>query len=307
MKWFVWIFSMMMLTAGAQNPYVLVLGNTQDGGLPHAGCVKSCCRNAWDSPDLHRPVSCIAFIDPVSHQSWMFDATPDFAEQLQALRKHLGDSAHLPSAIFITHAHIGHYTGLMQLGKEVMSSKQLPVYVMPRMMHFLKTNGPWSQLVSMGNIVLRPLQENQWVAGNDRVQIMPYRVPHRDEFSETVGFSIRSGESSCLFVPDIDKWSKWFPEQTAQKLDSIFSNHQFILVDGTFYNQMELGNRSMTEIPHPTIEESISLFNRFTYTNKRQILFIHLNHTNPLLHDENLRKQIVEKGYSVAEPGMILR
>ena len=57
-----------------------------------------------------------------------------------------------PDGIFLTHAHIGHYIGLMYLGKEAMNADQVPVYAMTRMKGFLIQNGPWSQLLKINNI-----------------------------------------------------------------------------------------------------------------------------------------------------------
>ena len=51
----------------------------------------------------------------------MIDATPDFAEHLHLLTN---NNERALKGIFITHAHIGHYTGLMHLGREVMGSKK---------------------------------------------------------------------------------------------------------------------------------------------------------------------------------------
>ena len=41
------------------------------------------------------------------------------------------------------------------------------------------------------------------------LQITPILVPHRDEFSETVGYYIKGKEKTLLFIPDIDKWYRW--------------------------------------------------------------------------------------------------
>src|ERR1041384_7514258 len=133
----------------SQTPYVLVLGVAQDGGYPHMGCKGNCCDKAWKNDSLKRFVTSLALIDPVSKKWWLFEATPDIKEQLQ-LFKTITKSEYnfLPDGIFITHAHIGHYTGLMQLGREVMNAKEVPVYVLPKMKSYLENNGPWSQLVS---------------------------------------------------------------------------------------------------------------------------------------------------------------
>ena len=91
------------------QPYVVILGVAQDGGAPHAACEKSCCIHKWNDPTLHNKVSSIGIVDPISNEVWMIDATPDFAEQLHLLTNN--NSRDL-KGIFLTHAHIGHYTAL---------------------------------------------------------------------------------------------------------------------------------------------------------------------------------------------------
>ena len=61
------------------RPYAVVLGIAQDGGYPHAGCVKLCCKDLWDNKTSYREkVSSIAIIDPRTRLAWIIDATPDF-------------------------------------------------------------------------------------------------------------------------------------------------------------------------------------------------------------------------------------
>ena len=42
---------------------------------------------------------------------------------------------------------MGHYSGLMHLGREAANTSKVPVYAMPRMLEFLAKNGPWNQLL----------------------------------------------------------------------------------------------------------------------------------------------------------------
>ena len=63
----------------------------------------------------------------------------------------------LPESIFITHAHIGHYAGLMYFGREALGSNNVNINVLPKMANFLKTNGPWSQLVEINNINIKKI------------------------------------------------------------------------------------------------------------------------------------------------------
>jgi len=288
---FLLIFSLFFaanLNKSFTNPYVVVLGIAQDGGAPHAGCIKECCEEKWDNPTQYARVSSIGIVDPVSKESWIIDATPDFALQLTALDNQL-------SGIFLTHAHIGHYTGLIHLGREVMGAKEIPVYAMPKMKTFLESNGPWNQLVALNNISINEISDKGKINLNERLSITPFLVPHRDEYSETVGYKVEGPNKSLVFIPDIDKWQKW-----DQDIKEVVSNNTYSLLDGTFYDIDELPGRDMSEIPHPFIVESMNLFSDIV--NKSGVYFIHLNHSNPALDsNSNAFDNIKKNGFHIAQ------
>ena len=281
------------------EPFILVLGTAQDAGFPQAGCRQAECVRARTNPSLQRFVASIAIVDPRSGERWIIDATPDFPQQLALLdRLAPARSNRDVTAIFLTHAHIGHYTGLVHFGREVMGSKRVPVFVMPRMDHFLRNNGPWQQLVELENISLQPLADGQPVRLNERLAITPILVPHRDEYSETVGFVVTGPSRSVLYLPDIDKWERW------TSIDAILSTVDDALLDGTFYADGELPGRSMSEIPHPFIVESLQRFAQKTAFTRAKIHFIHLNHSNPALDPASeARRNIERAGHRVAEQG----
>jgi len=282
------------------QPYILVLGTAQDAGYPQITCQKECCKRVYKQPDFKRMVSSIAIVDPISNESLVFDATPDFTEQTQLLSKHLKNK-NLPDGIFLTHGHIGHYTGLMYLGKEAMNAKDIPVYSMPRMQKYLTNNGPWSQLVKLNNISLKPIQRDTTIVLNKRISIQPIQVPHRDEFTETVGFIILNQEKKALYIPDIDKWNTW-----EQSIVDLIKEVDIALVDATFFKSGEI-NRDMNEVPHPFVEESMKLFENLSDTDKKKVYFIHFNHTNPLLIDgSDAEKLVLAKGYHVAKQKMVI-
>ncbi|HLO45403.1 MAG TPA: MBL fold metallo-hydrolase [Leadbetterella sp.] len=281
----------------AQKPYVLVLGTAQDGGFPQAGCKKECCKSVWENKIPHQGVSSLALIDPISKQKWIFDATPDFPEQLHLLNKHTGGSTPV-DGVFLTHAHIGHYTGLMHLGREVMGSSKVKVFAMPIMKDFLENNGPWSQLVSIQNIEIRKIEEAEVIVLNERIKVVPFRVPHRDEFSETVGYKIITNDKSLIFIPDIDKWQKW-----DKNLVDVVKENDVLVLDGTFYKDGEIA-RPMSEVPHPFITETVELLSNLPKYEKNKVKFIHLNHTNPILQTHSKeRKDLKMKGFAWVETG----
>ena len=274
-------------------PYVVVLGIAQDGGLPHAGCLKSCCKNLWGTGNNEK-VASIGIVDPNTGQSWLIDATPDFASQL-----HILENIHKTklSGIFLTHAHIGHYSGLLQLGREVMGAEDMPVYAMPRMKSFLYENSPWNQLLSLENIKIIDLKNSKEIKLSSQLYIEPFLVPHRDEFSETVGYRVVSNKKSLVYIPDIDKWSKW-----DQDIFQVVLHSDFALLDGTFYSSDEIPHRDMSEIPHPFIIETMDLLDNMNTKNRKKIYFIHFNHSNPAINYTSSVSNIIRsKRFNIAK------
>jgi pyrroloquinoline quinone biosynthesis protein B len=276
---------------------IVILGNVQDGGSPHIGCKKDCCKDLFNKPDESRKVVCLGVIDPENRKSYLFEATPDMTKQMKWLKKFAdSDDQEIPDGIFLTHAHIGHYTGLMYLGKEATNADKAPVYAMPGMKQFLETNGPWSQLVSNQNILINDLKNEEPVELTSNLQVIPFTVPHRDEYSETVGYEIVGPSKRALFIPDIDKWGKWEKDivEEIKRVDYAF-------IDATFFDGEEINNRDIAEIPHPFIIESMELFKNLSAEEKGKIVFIHFNHTNPALNPESPQtKEILKNGFSIA-------
>ena len=282
------------------GPQLLVLGTAQDAGYPQAACIKSCCARHWEGNEPKRGVVSLGIHDPASRQLWLIEATPDFREQWHTLQQREPGKTQ-PDGILLTHAHMGHYTGLLHLGREVMGADSVLVWAMPKMQQFLSQNGPWSQLVELGNIVLKPLEADRATSLGTGLTVMPWLVPHRDEWSETVGFVIEGPRNRVLFLPDIDKWDRW-DRDLAEVLRSV----DYALIDATFFKNGELPNRDMREIPHPFVEETISLLMDLPTSEKSKVYFIHMNHTNPLLWQESAREEVRKMGFHVAEEGMII-
>lgn len=279
-------------------PFIQVLGTAQDAGYPHAGCIKSCCARAWSDSVAREPVSCLGLVDPTSGQSWLFDATPDLPEQMMAL--HQITDKPVVDGIFLTHAHIGHYTGLMYLGREVMGTNGIPVYAMPRMDEFLRTNGPWSQLVTLNNISLHPITAGNRIELTESIQVTPILVPHRDEYSETVGYLIQGPSKNALFIPDIDKWARW-----EKSLVQLIREVDWAFLDATFFDANELPGRNMDEIPHPFVVESMALLSELADEEKSRVYFIHMNHSNSMLDPQSdATKKVFESGFQIARTGM---
>ncbi len=276
---------------------LVVLGTLQDGGIPHMGCEKDCCRPYYFAPDPNKKVVSLGLVDHKSQEAFLFEATPDISAQWKTLKEHLPEySINAPKGIFLTHAHIGHYSGLLFLGKEAWNSKGVPVYAMPRMKTYLETNGPWDQLVGDSNISLVQLQAEEALSLNSEIGVVPFLVPHRDEYSETVGYKIIGPNKSALFIPDIDKWEKW-----EKSIVEAIAEVDYAFLDATFFDAAEINNRDISEIPHPFVVESFELFSALPGDEKAKVHFIHFNHTNPLVNSNGeAYKMVLEKGFQIA-------
>jgi len=287
-------------TATEGTPHLVVLGVAQDGGAPQAGTKE---HPGWTDPAFRRFATSLALIDPVSDQRWIFDATPDFREQLHQLdviAPHEGKPG--LAGIFLTHAHMGHYPGLMHLGHESMGASGVPVFAMPRMSEYLRDNGPWSQLVCYENITLKRLEDGVAVQLNERLAVTPFLVPHRQEYSEVVGFRIDGPNRSALFIPDIDSWEEW--DEMGTRIEEIIASVDIAYLDGTFFANGEIEGRDMSGFPHPFITHSMNRFDGLAPEEKAKVRFIHLNHTNPALWpDSQAYKAVIEKGFRLAEEG----
>ena len=272
---------------------------TQDGGVPHIGCRQPFCVSARRDPSLRRRVACLGLVDELSGLRFLIDATPDLASQIESLNEGhaVADPRRPVDGVLLTHAHIGHYTGLMYLGREALGARGVPVYATPRMAAFLRGNQPWRQLVDLGQIEIREALPGSEIAiGHFRVT--PVTVPHRDELSDTVGFRVRGPSRSLLYIPDIDKW-----ERSNLQIAAEVAAVDVALLDGTFREAAEIPGRSLADIPHPLVDETMTLLAAPALQGR--VHFIHLNHTNALLWDADLARGIETRGFRVAREGDI--
>ena len=295
-----------------EGPFLEVLGVAQDAGVPQAACVSPNCEAARADPRRRAYATSLALIGSKG-ESYLFEATPDIRPQLDRVME-LGKERGRPDAgrryldgIFVTHAHMGHYSGLLHLGFEAAHSQEVPLYGSPKMLAFIEGNQPWKQLVELRNLVLRPLDldPSASVELSDGIKVSPVSVPHRDELSDTVAWRIEGPTHTVLFLPDCDPWQRW--EARGFDWVSMLDGVDTLLVDATFYSEDELPGRDLSKIGHPLVTDSIELLREREQAGQLRVFFIHFNHSNPLLTpDSDARKRVEAAGFEIAERGLQL-
>jgi pyrroloquinoline quinone biosynthesis protein B len=293
------------LSAAPHSPYVLVLGTAQDGGLPQIGGTSAQDEAARRDPARRRLVASLLVADRASGRRWLIDATPDLRQQVERAaaeppsRLAGGTRPPLFDGIFLTHAHMGHYLGLAQLGREAYGASGVPVWGSARMVEFLARNAPWDQLVKLGNIRPETFTAGTPVALAPGLSVTALAVPHRAEYTDTHGFVVRGPRRALLYIPDIDKWERW-----TTAIESALREVDVALLDGTFFADGEIPGRSMADIPHPFVAESLLRFAALPESERRKIVFTHLNHTNPATDPASPENRRIEAaGMRVAVEG----
>lgn len=280
---------------------LVVLGIAQDGGMPHLGCPNPPCTEARGGRRRAEKVVCLGLVHRGLKKAYLFEATPDLPAQIHALTDGLERPRRKPvDGILLTHAHIGHYTGLMFLGKETLGADAVPVYGTARMKSFLESNGPWSLLVKDRHVDPRAVEPGVEVDLGDGVTVTAFQVPHRDEFTDTVGWRIRGPRRSALFIPDIDKWERW---EMSAGVKGRIADHvagvDLAFLDATFHSTAEIGHRNAALVPHPLTAETVERLR----PQAAKVRLIHLNHTNPLLGAGPERAALEAEGFRVAAEG----
>ena len=281
---------------------VKILGTIQDGGLPQAGCYCQYCDKARERNYGKRYRASIALVDQ-EQKSWhLFEATPDLAGQMDIVKDTYPEMG-LMDSIFLTHGHIGHYTGLIYLGRETLSTKNIPVYAGKKMGEVLENHIPWKQLVELKNIELKKLEDSTPVNLGEGLQVIPIEVPHRNEYTETFGFILEGPRKKLLFIPDIDSWDNW-----KENLKKLIPNMDYLLLDATFYSEDDTAIIAKpSEVPHPHVTKTMDLLQPFIDRGEVEVIFIHFNHNNPLVDpDSKETKEVERRGFKVAIEGMEL-
>lgn len=241
---------------------LIVLGSGQDGGAPQLGNRSSV------SPA--RSASSVAILGS-SGAIVLLDASPDIRLQVKALL----DSPLYPE------------------------NRETPLFATECFLSFMEGNEPWASLLSQGRLRGTPIDHEEAPIDHD-LAIKAIPVPHREEHSDTVAFSVEvRGEPWHLYLPDLDDWDTW------EAGESQLSRHDVALIDASFSSLDEVPGRDLEAIRHPLVPDTIQRFRHLT--EETQLILTHINHSNPLGDDTAvIAHQAIAAGFTIAHDGLTI-
>ncbi len=263
---------------------VEVLGNVQDGGVPHLGCECDTCEDARKKPEKRRYSSSILLKEDSSEDSirYLIDATPDIRFQTKA--------GYL-DGVFVPHSELGHVTGLLYFGHEGIDASKVSVYCNKPVENFLMRNDPFRYLVDRENIEIHNFEDGDtYDLQGGEIEVV--ELPHSHISRDTASYMIKGEDKKLYYLSDINEFN-------GDVIESV-KEADIAIIDGTFWSRDEIDR--FDEVPHPPIKESIEEMKDIG----TEIYFTHINHTNPVLKDNSAeRQELQESGFNIAEEGMV--
>ncbi len=290
---------------------VTVLGSAQDGGFPEWDCNCLNCRLSRQNALKFRFRSSLA-VESENGCIVVLDASPDLKSQISMLRPYsrriseayAGRVAPI-DAILITHAHWGHIMGLLELSAGY--PFKIPVYCSHYVASIIRSSRIFKSLVDGNFIDIIEFGDGDvldvvdWRGRRTGLKFEAFKVPHREDFTDTYGFKVFDKKSSIVYIPDIKTLSN--------NILSRIEGSNALFFEGTFYWEDELWRisgirRTSTELGHIPMVESLSILKELQVNLK---YYIHLNHTNPTLRSNSDERRTIEKaGLKIAFDGLAI-
>lgn len=228
---------------------LLFLGTGTSTGVPQIGCTCKVCVSNNEKDNRLRASALLT----VGNINILIDCGPDFRQQLL---KHKVDKI---SAVFLTHEHYDHVSGLddlRPLGKA-------DVYAEKKVINVIKRNMPYcfaeNKYPSVPTIHLHQIDENEFYI--DNVKIQPIRIMHAK--LPILGFRI----GNLAYLTDV----KTIDDNSYEQLKNL---------DVLVLNALRINSH----ISHLSLEEALEITRKI---GAKETYFTHISHDMGLLEEVN--------------------
>jgi pyrroloquinoline quinone biosynthesis protein B len=293
---------------------VRVLGSAAGGAVPQWNCGCLNCRAARDDKSLCR-TTCSLAVSGDGAQWVLLNAAGDLPFQFasfQPLHPPAGTRASPLAGVVLTDAELDHVLGLLALRQ----AARLHVAGTPGVRGLLERSGllrllrgylalEWQEIATGAGFPLNPsepagLQALAFAVGTGKPPAYAGPQPVRPDV--TVGLQLTDPRTSgCLvYLPVL-------PVLT-DELAGVLQSASLILLDGTFFSEMELtevqGNRTARQLGHLPIDDPDGSLARLDPKIRSRVVYTHLNNTNPLLDPKSsASRKLGRTGAAVAADG----
>lgn len=290
----------------------LVLGAAAGGGLPQWNCNCANCAAARDPNAALAPQTQSSLAVSIDGENWaVFNASPDIRQQLlqtKALHpRALRDSP--IKSIVITNADVDHIGGLLTV-REKQPFELLATAAIQKVLN----DNPIFKVLDPDYVERKIIRLDEDFTPLEGLEARIFAVPGKValfqeegepelgvEGEQTIGIEFFAGTKRAYYIPGCAALPDWLAER--------IRDADLVFFDGTLYTDDEMitagtGIKTGQRMGHMSISGPEGSLNLLSALDIGQVVYVHINNTNPIWLAGPERAAVEAAGMAVAFDGM---